>query len=264
MTRMNHFIATLIALFAASSAVADVLRYEGSARDPDSGDLLYREIHYIEHTPSAAPQQRLVLYRCADNDAIFARKRVRYGSVAERPEFELEDARAGYREGVRAGTPPALIAFVQRRDDTAERTESLQPGAGFVADAGFDEFVKQHWDALHDDQDVRLDFLVPADLDTLPLKIRRHRQETIDGRVGSVIRLSLGSWWGFIAPHIDATYDQETRVLMRYQGISNLRAENGRNLEVRIDFPTGLRQPSDAASLQSAAQQALSASCIDS
>ena len=251
---------SLILCCVAVATEASVLRYEGEAVDPDSGAVLYHETHYLE-TTARQPRQRLVLYRCAGSEAVFARKRVRYGAQAERPQFELEDARAGYREGLRQPDGADAVAYVQRGSER-ERTGALPAQRDFVADAGFDEFVKRHWDRLQAGEAVALEFLVPADLGTMALKIRRHRDERIDGRDASVIRLSLGAWWGFIAPHIDAAYDRQTRTLLRYQGISNLRGEDGRNLEVRIDFPARSRQPSDAASFATAAGLSLAGACL--
>lgn len=249
-----------VLLLLAPAVGAGVLRYEGLASDPASGAPLYRETHYLQDGASG-PQQRLVMYRCIDSERYFARKQVRYREDAAQPEFELVDARQGYREGLRANADADHEAFVRSSRADAEQTARLPSAASFVADAGFDEFVKRHWQKLESGEEVRFRFLVPADLDILGLKIRRHRNERIDGRDASVIRLSLSAWWSFIAPHIDAYYDRETQVLLRYQGLSNLRGANGRNFPVRIEFPVGLRQPSDDSSLRLAAELPLADSC---
>lgn len=249
-----------VLLLLAPAVGAGVLRYEGLASDPVSGLPLYRETHYLRDS-GAGPQQRLVVYRCIDSERYFARKQVHYRRDAEQPDFELEDARQGYREGLREQADTHREAFVRSSHAEPEQSARLPPAASFVADAGFDEFVKRHWQQLESGEEVRFRFLVPADLDILGLKIRRHRSESVDGRPASVIRLSLSAWWGFIAPHIDAYYDRETRVLLRYQGLSNLRGANGRNFPVRIEFPTGLRQLSDDSSLRLAAEMPLSDSC---
>lgn len=248
----------LVAVFGAQAN--EVLRYDGTARDASSGELLYRETHYLEQS-SEQLNQRLVLYRCADNDKVFARKRVRYGQPNETPDFELIDARLGYREGLQRNRDQSLSTFVQRDRFSSEDREALPPERRFVADAGFDEFLKVNWEKLQRGDEVRLNFLVPAELGTIAFKIRKHHEERIDGRAASVIRLSLGAWWGFIAPHIDAAYDQQTQTLLRYEGLSNLRGSNGRNLNVRVDFPPELRRASDAASLQQASAQRLSVTC---
>lgn len=237
-----------------------MLRYDGSARALGDGELLYNETHYLERSGGRL-QQRLVLYRCPQGGAVFARKQVRYGMATAQPAFELEDARFGYREGLRRDAGQNLSAFVQRERDQAEEQASIAATPALVADAGFDEFLTQNWDALRNDEALRLEFLIPAQLKTLNFKIQQHHAERIAGRDTMVIRLSLGAWWGFIAPHIDAAYDRETRALLRYQGPSNLRNENGRNLNVQVDFPPARRRASDLASLMRAGHETLVSSC---
>ncbi len=249
----------LVAANAAASA-AEVLRYDGSARDADSGALLYRETHYLQQTAERI-EQRVVLYRCPDTDAAFARKMVRYGLRAEQPDFELIDARLGYREGLRRNADRSASTFVQLNRGSNENRQLLSANQAFVADAGFDEFLKQHWDALQSDAAVRLEFLVPAQLATIGFKIRKHREQRVGKRDASVIRLSLGAWWGFIAPHIDAAYDQQTRTLLRYEGLSNLRDGEGRNLNVQVEFPPEARRRTSLSALRQASQTALVQSC---
>jgi hypothetical protein len=239
---------------------AEVLRYEGSARDADSGALLYRETHFVEMVEGRI-DTRLVLYRCPGRDLAFARKAVRYGSVPEQPEFELTDARLGYREGLQRRGNGSVETFVRPDRDSVEQRAGLVDGSGIVADAGFDEFLKRHWDALQRGEEVRLDFLVPARLGAIGFKIRKHRDDRAGDREVSVIRLSLGAWWGFIAPHIDAAYDRQTRQLLRYRGLSNLRDADGRNLNVDIVFPPELRRETTLASVDRARRSRLVDAC---
>jgi len=68
---------------------------------------------------------RPALYRRASGEP-FARKWVRDVGLDEFPDFELLEARDGYREGVRT------------HDGRSQRTQA-------VADAGSDAFVRNHW-----------------------------------------------------------------------------------------------------------------------
>lgn len=239
---------------------AEALRFEGSARDVDSGEVLYHETHYLQFTGDRV-DQRLVLYRCPNEEAAFARKSVRYGGAPEQPEFELTDARRGYREGLQRLSDGRVEAFVRHGRDSLEQRAGLGSGSIFVADAGFDEFLKRHWDALQRGDEVRLNFLVPARLGAIAFKIRKHRDERSGDRDASVIRLSLGAWWGFLAPHIDAAYDRQTRQLLRYQGLSNLRDRDGRNLTVDIEFPPESRRGTTVASVDHARRSRLVDAC---
>ncbi len=208
--------------------------YEGLAYDLRTGSLLYRELHRVERAADGSGR-RTVLYRCPSGEP-FARKVVDYGDDPTSPRFELIDGRLGYREGVRVGAGGYEV-FFQEAADKAEESAPLPSIEGLVADAGFDDFVKRHWDALVAGQTQRFPFLVPSTLDAIEFKVRKHHEVIVDGERATVIRLSLGAWYAFLLPHIDVVYVNETRRLRRFSGISNVRDLDGDNFKVRIEFP---------------------------
>ena len=97
MTRRSVAAGSALALAMAgiSPAHANARREQADVYAAGSQRLLYREEHLVQ--PGASPE-RWVVYRCPDGKP-FARKRVAAGGA--RPDFALEDARDGYREGVR-------------------------------------------------------------------------------------------------------------------------------------------------------------------
>lgn len=245
--------AALLAL--SSPARAGLSFEEGIARDAGGDGLLYTEQHLVRREGSR-PLERLVLYRCADGTA-FARKRVDYRQSVFAPAFSLEDARLGYREGLRRAGGPGEV-FVREGAGEAERAAALDPQTG-VADAGFDEFVRQHWDALMAGEAVPLHFAVPARLESLGFRIRRVGDTEVAGEPATVFRLALGGWRGWIAPRIDVAYGRDSRRLLRFEGLGNLRDDRGdRQLEARIDFPRPAR-PADEAQWRAFASERLSA-----
>lgn len=143
------------------------LSYEGEARSLDGGALLYEE-HHLLRTQGGTPQERLVLYRCPDGSA-FARKLVRYGIDPAAPTFALQDARFGYREGVRR-SGDAFEAFYRADAASAEQEAVFDPGENLVIDAGFDAFVQRHWDDLQAGRRIAMEFAVPSRLETLGWK----------------------------------------------------------------------------------------------
>lgn len=250
--------ATLLACLAGLPLVASAgLGFqEATARDPDSGALLYTEQHLLRHQDQRL-QQRLVLYRCADGTA-FARKRVDYGESALAPSFHFEDVRLGYREGLRRdGGRQAL--WVQPSPGIAERSATLDPGAALVADAGFDEFIRRQWQPLLAGEAVRLQFAVPSRLDSYGFTVRRRGGDRVGGEPAEVFRLRLGGLWGLLAPHIDVAYASDSRRLLWFEGLSNLRDDAGEApLQARIEFPRPAL-PADEARWRALASEPLSA-----
>ena len=220
-------------LAAASVSAQETLRFEeGIARDPTSQVELYREQHWIR-SQSGQTSERLVLYRCPDGTA-FARKRLDYRSSGIAPQFRFEDRRFGYLEGLRQGSIPEV--FVRKTTDAPMQSNALA-ATGLVADAGFDEFIRSRWSALVAGAAVPFAFAVPSRLESLDFSLRKVGQARVDDETAWVFRLRLGGWLGWLAPHIDVYYGQQSRRLLRFEGLSNLRDDSGENpLLAQIDF----------------------------
>lgn len=225
------------AMCATGARAAGVEAYEGEAYSANGERLLYRESHWLFDEEGGST--RVVLYRCA-NGQPFARKHVHASASAQAPDFELTDARSGYREGVRSAASGRSV-FVRSGGDVAQRSAALELGDAAVVDAGFDAFVRTHWGALADGRALPIEFVVPSRLAALSFSVRRVGDDTEDGRLLRTFRLALASWYGRWLPHVDVAYDVSSRTLRRYRGISNLRDAQGRNLDVRIEFPPAAR-----------------------
>lgn len=231
-------------------------RYEGLAYARESGDLLYRELHYLyrEHgTP-----QRLVLYRCPRGDAVFARKQVDYGAGAIAPDFNFVDARAHYREGV-ATQAGERHAWVQTGDGERE-TRAIEPPHDAVIDAGFDAYIRKHWQALAAGR-TSLPFLIPSRFGFLDFAIVPAGDGLDHGRPVRTLRMSLDAWYGFLAPDIEVVYLRDGRRLLRFEGPGTIRGDNGKPLPVRIEFPPQRRGAADADEIAAAAALALAPTC---
>ncbi|WP_373790380.1 hypothetical protein [Achromobacter insuavis] len=200
--------------------------YLGYAYAPHGGAERYREEHWVVR--DGARQTRLVLYRCPDG-AAFARKWVRGGVDDPAPDFALFDQRDGYREGV-SSRGAERHAYVQARASATTRSQALPPAEDAVIDAGFDAWLRAHWDPPA----TPLRFLVPSRLALMPLEVQAR---DVPGQREGVFRLRLDAWYGFAAPPLRVTYDRDSRRLRRFEGPSNLRDGNGGTQTVRIEFP---------------------------
>jgi hypothetical protein len=239
--------ACLAALGVAAPARA-MLHYDGLAYAPNGQQLLYRESHWVRDDGA-----RLVLYRCADGSA-FARKRIADGSIA--PDFELVDARSGYREGVRhAGKGRVMFS---QRDGQPERSAPLPATAApQVIDAGFDAYLRLHWDALGQGTPQRVAFVLPSALRTLDFQIKPAAADAGVQRY----TLAVDAWYGGVLPNIAVAYTRGDRRLLEFRGIGNVRDARGRYAQVRIEFPERLRGQADDDAWNQAVQQPLVAQC---
>lgn len=251
-------LATLIAALAAPAA-ASLQFQEGLAHDPESGELMYREQHLLDHADGEL-RRRLVVYRCTDGTA-FARKKVDYADSALAPEFSFEDVRLGYREGLRREGAAGTL-WVRRDAVGGERSAPVAGGDALVADAGFDEFIRTRWQPLLEGEPVPLQFAVPSRLDAYEFTLRRRGAGEVAGEPAEFFRLRLGGWLGWLAPHIDVAYGRDSRRLLRFEGLSNLRDDAGREpLLARIDFPRPAA-PAEPGKWQALAAEPLSACSV--
>jgi hypothetical protein len=251
---MNPAITKIIVagLFAlAATPAVGAQTWTGNAYAKDGGALVYRETHYL------LGDQRLVVYACPDG-AAFARKTIEDEGNAQAPDFDMRDGRSGYREGVR-GSGNARTIYVQRTPDQDEKSAPLELPADGVIDAGFDTYVRRHWDALARGDTLRFSFLVPSRRTFYAFDLAR--VDSASNASQLTVRLSLGAWYSFLAPSIDVTYDRATRRLLRFVGMSNVRDTNLKNLDVRIEFPHAAVAASDA-QVEAARSAPLVKSCV--
>jgi hypothetical protein len=221
--------AVVIALLLGSGAAAAAGRFSGDAYSAAGNALLYHETQYL----LAGGAERLVLYRCPDGRA-FARKRVRESGNMQAPDFDLVDARLGYREGVRDRGAQREV-YVQRRANMPEQADLLSVPADGVIDTGFDTFAQRHWDALLRGDTLRFPYLVPSRRTFYQFKVSRIDAGT--ARQTMTIRLAASNWLSFLLPHIDVTFDLASRRVVHYEGLSNIRGDDGKNYQVRADYP---------------------------
>lgn len=238
LTKVTAVLTIVCACMASSTQAAPetYLTYTGAATVLGSNRFLYGERHTL-HYVEGRLAERVVLYTCADGSA-FARKRVSYVDGFA-PDFELIDSRSGLREGMRS-TATGRVVFYRDNGNEPERSRALAHGMDFIADAGFDEFVRAHWNELMAGQKIRVDFLVPSRLESFSFQLKHVRTE--DSQSAEMFRLVLSGIWGWFLPGIDVYYGRSKHDLIRYDGLSNLRDATNGNYKVHITFAESARQ----------------------
>ena len=224
-----HLAGAAAAMMLAVGIAGAAERFSGDAYSAAGSALLYHETQYLY----AGGAERVVLYRCPDGRA-FARKHVHESGNSQAPDFDLVDARLGYREGVRDRGVQREV-YVQRRAGLAEQSDLLNVPNDGVIDSGFDAFAQRHWDALLRGDTLRFPYLVPSRRTFYQFKV--NRTDSGAAKRTMTIRLSASNWFAFLLPHIDVVYDIAARRVVHYEGLSNIRGDDGKNYQVRSEFP---------------------------
>jgi len=180
---------------------------------------------------------------------------------AATPDFEMIDARSGYREGVRTREGHREV-FKQADGHSPEKSASVSLRDNAIIDAGINAFVRAHWDSLSASGIAPIPFLVPSRLGYVNFSGQMLRDAVLDGREVRWFRMSLVGWYAFALPHLDVGYDLRTRELREYQGPSNIPVKSFMPLNVRIDVPPGERREDvPEAEVERAAQMPLAGQC---
>jgi hypothetical protein len=221
-------VALLASCLLAAPPVVAVERFVGTAYRGNDNAPVYREVHVVDTT------RHTVLFECPDGKA-FARKQLDVeGSPAE-PDYSFVDARTGYEEGVeREGA--TRVAYV-RRPGSQRIDRPLPEKSDAVIDAGFDMYLRKHWDAVIQGG-VSVAFLITSRGRFMPIHISAD-----DPKNGNrQLTLRLDAWYAFVAPSIVVTYSESDRRLRRYEGPSNIRDARGKPINVRVEFPPSERK----------------------
>lgn len=232
------------------------ITYSGVATFRQSARLAYSERHTL-HYRQGRLLERVVLYQCADGSA-FARKTVSYLDPTA-PDFLFEDASNGMREGVQSGAEGRVMLFRGNRRER-ERSSGLPGVSGLVIDAGFDEYIKGHWQSLLDAGAQPLPFLVPSRQEIINFHIEHLNRELIEGQDVELFRMKLDGVLGWVLPGIDVAYDAQEHWLVLYNGLSDLRDASGNNFQVQVMFKPSDRKTGDA-SIDAAMRAAPLAPC---
>ncbi len=220
-------------LLSTAPAIGFAAETVGEAYDLNSNELLYREIHCLD----AAGDSREVIYR-NDRDELIARKRVDYRSGRTTPSFVQHNLYSS--QTIQVELDDGMLTMKVLDADKGEPIEvkSTEPGDRLpvVIDAGFDEFVRAHWDELVGGGKKYFLFPFASRAALVELRIRP-LSCSYDSETDQCFRLELSNWlYRMLAAPIELGYDAESRRLMRYRGLSNIGDGNGGGLEVDIQY----------------------------
>jgi hypothetical protein len=235
--------------------------YRGYAYSDDNHRLLYQEQHWLYADQGVG--HRLVIYSCPNGEP-FSRKFVDSTPGEATPDVDMFDGRVGYREGVRTKEGQRQV-FTQADSKSPEKHAPITTPENAVIDAGFDAFVRLHWEKLSTSGVDPLPFLILSDLKYVDFSAKKLRDEQTGGREIRWFRLQLSGWYAFVLPHIDVAYDGVTHELFEYHGLSNIRGEANKNLTVTIQFPPAERRSDvPAEEVHQAAGMPLTGHCASS
>jgi hypothetical protein len=226
------------------------IRYSGTAYSLDDDQILYREDHTLT-MKDGQPIERTTLYYDADNQ-LFAEKNNRYRSQFNNPDsnnadsnnadsdnpatpdFMLTDDRYGYSESMEQDGKRWRVEYKEPKESGNKILS--KPDYTPVIDAGFDEFVRAHWNDLMKGDTVNFSFAVPSRLEWIDFRLIPLAQK--DGTLTVEMRLK-SRWIAWLLDPVFLTYDIKSKRLLTYRGLTNIRTIDGDGIkaEIRYTYP---------------------------
>lgn len=228
---MLKFIATAtLTLLAAQVGAQMPKTVIGEAYAPGSNKLLYIEKHrYVEDN------QHEVKYYNADGE-LFAEKRLSYGQYEQAPAFEQTNDLRGEWIKV-SGQGDQIKVEYREESDSVVFDKRFKVNDHLLVDAGFDRYVKRHWDDLLQNQKREIEYLVPSRLTTVGFEVGR--VDCLSGTRADAVCFAITPTSWFVSLAVDpitVAYDPVSRNLLRFNGRGNIASSSGKYQTVDIHY----------------------------
>lgn len=233
--RTTFWTTTLLLAAGPALAAAAEMRFTGSART-DAGDLIYLEQHQVNGSCQEGvfrPQSHRIGYVKPESEAEFATKDLTYQDSVIRPAVDFRQPDFG--ETLRITYPSASNLTIDwRTPEGRERSFDVTFGQDLVVDAGFDTFVRRHWDSVLAGEAVPFRFLGPTRGEHYGFVLEPADSSRITAEQVLQIR-PTGMVLRFLVDPIVLGYDGNG-ALTDYYGLTNIRKDEDTNHTAHIRY----------------------------
>ncbi len=204
------------------------------AYDLNNNQFLYSE-ERIQYDQGGKPGEWNFTYRDPDGKVIVKRK-VNFKKNVHIPDYSLEDTRDGYLEGSEWKNGQVRV-FARRTGNDPLKEKWISVPEPAVVDAGFNFFIETNWNKLMNGETMHFNFIAPIEQDYFKFRLLKDKELTEGSRNLVRFRLEIDNFLLriFVKP-ILVTYNQATKQLAYYEGISNINDEKGKSLRVKMVF----------------------------
>jgi hypothetical protein len=209
-----------------------VISHEGSAQDPKTGALLYRETHRATMR-GQAPRSSETLYLGPSGEK-WAVLKTQFTTPSDRFSHRFEDFRTGESHGVdlrRDGTPIMFNRDTGKDDFTRKpyRADADDPIA--VAGQGFHWLIREQIlnRKLKKSDTLTFRLLIPGRFDYFSFKLKIKNERA--GKVYLTVKLASLFLRVVAGAEMALAYERKTGRLLEYLGPTNLRDQRGQAIE---------------------------------
>lgn len=236
MRRLTAFAALILPFSYSAAAFASDLSFTGTAKPVDGGATIYQEFHSISgscKTGVFAPEEHTVEYRRSGPER-FATKSLTYQQSVLRPSLEFNQP--DFSEVIRiSNQDDQTLKILWQAPSGSTETASLEVEPSLVADAGFDNFVRQNWQqVVENGESVRFNMVAPTRGDYYGFVLEPAGDRRIDAEHQVRIRPS-STLMRFLVDPILLGYNDDG-LLTDYLGLTNIRRNEDNNHTAHIRY----------------------------
>lgn len=228
--RLLLVLVTMAPTINASDRLGQVI---GEARDIKTDELLYREVYCV----NGNPDEREVIYRNTE-DRLIALKVLDYSSGLATPSFVQHNLYSSevIEVGLASGSVTMAVLDMETAEPKKTKSTLADEKLPVVIDAGFDEFIRMHWDSMLAGDKKRFQFPFADRARLLELRIKPSSC-SYGSDSDQCFKLEMSNFFirMLVAP-IELGYDPELRRLTRYRGLSNIGDGKGGGSVVDIQY----------------------------
>jgi hypothetical protein len=214
------------------------LTYNGSAYDKKSSEFYYSEI-YEEVMESNKHVATNITYKNSQG-LIIGKKKLNFRASSAKPSFQMDDYRNGYMEGSEMTAEGMIKVFYRESKDAELISTVLNVPEPAVVDGGFNYFLKINWDKICSGQKVKFHFVAPEKQDYYSFRLAKEKEIIFLDRKAMVCKMEPENFiLRQLVDPIMITYDIQTKRMLQYEGISNIRksSTNDERYVVKIVYP---------------------------
>jgi len=204
----------------AFSFQGDQLLYRETHCEKDDG--LWREVFYLN------PQGQEIAYKSLD-----------YRRGASTPAFSQHNYQTNEKTQVSFEANNIKMMYRDAEGTVEEKSLDMnlqQTEMPIVVDAGFDGYIRKHWDSLVTGKDQSFRFALPTRGQLVDLQVSA-TSCTYQSTTDQCFLLSMDNWlFRMLVDDIELGYNLDTRQLTRYRGLSNIEDATGNGIEVDIRY----------------------------
>ncbi len=223
----------VVLLFICHTAFGKPLKeYRGEATR--NGRLIYVEHHRLTYDRSKKLLFAETIYKNPDGQTIVELKSDFRESLTA-PSHTITDYRTGEVQGLKRENG-SLILFTKNKDGK-EATKLLKeesPERGLMVGCqGLNYYILENLDSIDAQAVLPVRFLIPGKLDYYDFQMRQvgQSERSLD------FEIEVKNWFlALFAPTLEVKYDRVNKRILRYEGLSNIKDDKGKNQNVTIEY----------------------------